>query len=117
MMLLHDGKATMEISVIVMPLPTGAGYKARVGEPWNVAAEAGDPDTAYALLQDQLRPRLPNVAQLVRVDVPVYDRLFDVIGGLDPDSPAWSAWAEEVEAYRRERAQQDEEALRAEQRV
>ena len=92
----------MEISVIVMPLPTGTRYKARVGEPWNVAAEADDPDTAFALLGNQLRPRLPHGAQLVRVDVPVYDRLFDVVGGLDPNSPFWAEWAAAVEEYRRE---------------
>jgi hypothetical protein len=107
----------MQISVIVMPLPDGSAYKARIGEPWNVAAEASDPDTAFKLLADQLRPRLRPGDELVRVDVPAYDRLFDVVGGLDPNSPVWAAWAEDVEAYRRERAQQDAEEARAEQKV
>jgi hypothetical protein len=49
--------------------------------------------------------------------VPAYDRLFDVVGGLDPNSPVWAAWAEEVEAYRRERAQQDAEEVRTERKV
>ena len=41
------------------------------------------------------------------MDVPVYDRLFDIVGGLDPNSPAWSAWASEVDAYRTEVAAKD----------
>src|SRR5687767_9597998 len=90
----------MQISVIVMPLTSGTGYKARVGEPWNVVTDAGDPDTAFALLDKELRPRIPTGADLVRVDVPVYDRLFDVVGGLDPNSPIWAHWAEDVERLR-----------------
>jgi hypothetical protein len=39
--------------------------------------------------------------------VPKYDRLFDVVGGVDPNSPAWSAWASEVESYRAEVAARD----------
>jgi|SRR5262245_13731920 len=92
----------MMITVIVMPLPTGTAYKARISEPWNVAAEAGDADTAFARLSDELRPRLPQGDELVRVDVPVYDRLFDVVSGLDPNSPFWAEWAAAVEEYRRE---------------
>jgi hypothetical protein len=98
----------MQITVIVMPLPTGNGYKARVGAPWNAAAEAGDADSAFRALTDQLRPRVPAGTDFARVDVPKYDRLFDVVGGLDPDSPAWSAWESEVEAYRAEVAARDE---------
>jgi hypothetical protein len=102
MALLHRDEVVMQISVIVMPLPSGTGYKARIGEPWNVATEARDADTAFALLSDQLRPRLALGDELVRVDVPLYDRLFDVIGGLDPNSPFWTEWAAAVEEYRRE---------------
>ena len=98
----------MPVSVIVMPLPTGVGYKARVGAPWNAAAEADDPDAAYRALTDGLRTRVPAGTEFQRVDVPRYDRLFDVVGGLDPDSPAWSAWAAEVDAYRAEVAARDE---------
>jgi hypothetical protein len=86
-----------------MPLKTGSAYTARIGEPYNVSAEASGPDEAYTALATQMSPKLPAGTELVRVDVPVYDRLFDVIGGLDPSSPIWAAWAEDVEAYRRER--------------
>lgn len=103
----------MQISVIVMPLPTGAGYKARIGEPWNVAAEAPDPDAAFAAVRSAMAPRLPAGAELFRVNVPVYDRLFDGVGGLDPDSPAWAAWEAEVEAQREERARADDESTPA----
>lgn len=97
----------MPISVIVMPLPTGVGYKARVGAPWNVATEADDADSAYQALTNGLRARLPAGTEFQRVDVPRYDRLFDVVGALDPGSPAWTAWAAEVDAYRAEVAARD----------
>jgi hypothetical protein len=97
----------MQISVIVMPLASGGGYKARVGAPWNVAVEAGDADSAFHGLTEALRRRVPPGADFGRVDVPKYDRLFDVVGGLDPNSPAWSAWASEVDAYRAEVATKD----------
>jgi hypothetical protein len=97
----------MKISVIVLPLPTGGRFKARVGAPWNVAAEADDADSAFRALTNALRSRVPAGAEFCRVDVPVYDRLFDVVGGLDPNSPAWAAWASEVDAYRTEVAAKD----------
>jgi hypothetical protein len=92
----------MQVSVIVMPLESGSGYKARVGEPFNVVTEAPGADEAYAALATVIGPKLPAGAELARVDVPVYDRLFDVIGGLDPNSPFWDEWAAAVEEYRRE---------------
>jgi hypothetical protein len=97
----------MQISVIVMPLATGGGYKARVGAPWNVAVEAGDADTTFQELTRELRARVSPETEFGRVDVPKYDRLFDVVGGLDPNSPAWLAWASEVESYRAEVAARD----------
>jgi hypothetical protein len=97
----------MRISVIVMPLPTGGRFKARAGAPWHVASEAADADAAFGALVDVLRNRVPVGAEFHRVDVPAYDRLFDVVGGLDPNSPAWSAWASEVDAYRAEVAAKD----------
>ena len=93
----------MQVTVIVMPLESGSAYKARVGEPYNLSVEALGADQAYAALGAAIGPKLPAGSELVRVDVPVYDRLFDVVGGLDPNSPIWAAWAEDVEAYRRER--------------
>jgi hypothetical protein len=54
-----------------------------------------------------LQSQLPKGTELARVDVPHYDRLFDVVGRLDPDSPAWDAWSAEVERYRRELAEKD----------
>jgi hypothetical protein len=98
----------MQITVIVMPLPDGSAYKADAGAPWHVSSKASDPDTAFRALTDQLRPRTPAGTDFARVDVPKYDRLFDVVGGLDPDSPAWAAWASEVDAYRAEVAARDE---------
>ena len=98
----------MQISVIVMPLPANGGYKARAGAPWNVAFEAGDADAAFLAVTEVLRSRAPTGAEFNRVDVPVYDRLFDVVGGLDPNSPAWVAWSSEVNAYRAEVAANDE---------
>jgi hypothetical protein len=92
----------MQVTVIVMPLESGAGYKARVAEPYNVSAEATGADKAYAALTTAIHPKLPAGAELVRVDVPVYDRLFDVVGGLDPNSPFWNDWQAVIEEYRRE---------------
>jgi hypothetical protein len=97
----------MNISVIVMPLPTGGRFKARVGAPWNAAFEADDADAAFRMVMDALRPRVAAGAEFHRVDVPVYDRLFDMVGGLDPNSPAWAAWAAEVDSYRSEVAAKD----------
>jgi hypothetical protein len=96
------------ISVIVMPLPAGTRFKARVGAPWNATVEADDADSAFRALTDGLNSRVPAGTEFNRVDVPRYDRLFDVVGGLDPNSPAWSAWASEVDVYRAEVAARDE---------
>ena len=63
-------------------------------------AEAADPDAAFQAVTEVLRARVPAESDFGRVDVPVYDRLFEVVGGLDPNSPAWSSWASEVDAYR-----------------
>jgi hypothetical protein len=101
----------VQISVIVMPLESGTGYTARVGEPFNVATEAPTADGAFAAFATAIGPKLPAGAELARVNVPRYDRLFDLVGGLDPDSPAWTAWAAEVDAYRRERDRQDAEPV------
>ena len=100
----------MKITIIVMPLPQVSGYKARTGEPWNLAVEAADPDVAFANVESLLRSRISD-AEFVRVDVPAYDRLFDLVGSLDPNSPAWDAWSDEVQRYRIEREQTEEESL------
>ena len=52
---LFQREDVMPLSVIVMPLPTGVGSKARVGTPWNATAEADDADSAYRALTDGLR--------------------------------------------------------------
>lgn len=102
----------MKITIIVMPLPQGSGFKARTGEPWNITGEDADSDMAFAKVESLLRSRNAD-AEFVRVDVPAYDRLFDLVGTLDPNSPAWDAWSDEIQRDRLEREQAEEEVLPA----
>ncbi|HJZ94850.1 MAG TPA: hypothetical protein VKE40_28545 [Gemmataceae bacterium] len=97
----------MTVTVIVMPTAASDRYTARLGAPHNFQTEAATADAAFAALEAQFRAKVPAGTDLVRVDVPAYDRLFEVVGGLAPDSPEWGAWAAEVEAYRRQRDAED----------
>jgi hypothetical protein len=97
----------MTDTVIVMPTAAGDRYTARLGAPHNLQTEGATADSAFAALEAKVRAMGSSGLSLVRVDVPRYDRLFEVVGGLDPNSPAWEEWAAEVEEYRRRRDAED----------
>jgi hypothetical protein len=97
----------MTDTVIVMPTEAGDRYTARLGAPHNLQAVGTTADSAFAALEAKVRATGPLGMSLERVDVPRYDRLFEVVGGLDPNSPIWEAWAADVEEYRRQRDAED----------
>jgi hypothetical protein len=93
----------MTDTVIVMPTAAGDRYTARLGAPHNLQADGATADSAFAALEAKVRAVGPSGISLVRVDVPRYDRLFEVVGLLDPNAPFWDEWAAAVEEYRRQR--------------
>jgi hypothetical protein len=107
----------MTDTVIVMPTPAGDRYTARLGAPHNLQAEGATADAAFAALEAKVRATGPLGLSFVRLDIPRYDRLFEVVGGLDPNSPAWDAWTAEVEEYRRRRDTEDNAEIESEHRA
>jgi hypothetical protein len=77
----------MTDTVIVMPTAAGDRYTARLGAPHNLQTEGATADSAFAALEAKVRAMGSSGLSLVRVDVPRYDRLFEVVGGLDQTLP------------------------------
>src|SRR5262249_44065569 len=97
----EKGDAYMQLPALIEPLPDRPGYRARLGEPFNLAAEAGPAEEAARQLSAAVDQRLRAGARVVGIPLPG--------GGTPAPAPGWlpkddltREWQQAVEDYRRE---------------
>lgn len=61
----------MELPILIEPLPDRAGYSARLGDPFDLHAEAATPEQARAQLALLLPQRLQQGARLGTISIPI----------------------------------------------
>jgi hypothetical protein len=57
----------MQLPVLIESLPAGVRYRARMGEPFNLSAEAATPEEALHLLQAEFQRRLGEGARIAAI--------------------------------------------------
>lgn len=91
----------MEIAVLLQPVH-GNGYRASVGEPFQISAEGPTRDEALTALRALLEERARQGAEIVTMQFPVPARRL-------PTTPVWpndeltKQWLEGIAEYRRQR--------------
>jgi hypothetical protein len=93
--------ATMQVPVLVEALVDRPGYVARLGEPFNLSAEADSPEGALRQLSKAVQQRLQAGAQVLPLALPMKFPTLSHAGWL-PDDDLTREWREAVEEYRRE---------------
>jgi predicted RNase H-like HicB family nuclease len=91
----------MQVPVLVELLGDRPGYLARLGEPFNLTAEAGTPEEALHELSRAVQLRLQTGARLMPLTLPSPSTPFGVHGWL-PDDELTHEWQQAVEDYRRD---------------
>ncbi len=76
----------MQIPVLIEPI-AGNGYRARGGEPLPLVVEAPTREEALAKLQEALRDRLRNGAELVSLEALPQPHPLDEFAGMFKDDP------------------------------
>ena len=96
-----SNNAPMQLPVLVEALRDRPGYVARLGEPFNVTAEADSPEDALRQLANAVQQRLQAGAKVLPLTLP---RQFPspARAGWLPDDELTREWHEAVEQYRRE---------------
>ncbi len=90
----------MELPVLIETLADGPRYRARLGEPFNLSAEAPSAEEACREIVEQLHQRLRHGAQLQCIVVPA--ARTSAAGGWLPDDELTREWLEHVRKYREE---------------
>ena len=93
--------ATMQVPVLVEALVDRPGYVARLGEPFNLAAEAASPEDALRQLSHAVQQRLQTGARILPLALPMKFPNPAHAGWL-PEDDLTHEWREAVEQYRRE---------------
>lgn len=81
----------MEIPVLVEPLPSGKGFRARAGDPLGLSAEGATRDEALHQLQSLTNGRLSSGAEIVPMHVGTGNPWVDSAGFL-PDDELTREW-------------------------
>lgn len=93
--------ATMQVPVLLEALEDRPGYKARLGEPFNLSVEAASPPEALLELSRAIQERLQTGAKIVPLTLPM--KFPDPVhAGWLPDDDLTREWREAVEQYRLE---------------
>jgi hypothetical protein len=100
----------MKLTVLVSPTPNGRAFRAKSGKPHQLAVEATDPETAYSALAELLRTRAAGV-ELHRIDAERYHPMFESFGTIDPNAPSTMQFEEDLQEYRRQRDEEEDEAI------
>ncbi len=93
--------STMQVPVLVEALLDRPGYVARLGEPFNLSAEADSPENALRQLSQAVQQRLQAGARVLPLVLPMKFPSLSHAGWL-PDDDLTREWREAVEEYRRE---------------
>jgi hypothetical protein len=96
----------MQIHVDTAPTADNRRFKAKVGEPYALAVEAKDRDTAFAAMIELMRSRAPG-AEIVRNDWPTYSPWFEFCGSSDPNDPREQEFVEILHENRRRMNEED----------
>jgi hypothetical protein len=103
----------MQLPVLIEPLPEGKGFVARLGDPFNLSATGPTAAEALLSLQAEYRHKLDEGWQVVGLPAPLVPTLPPP-GGWLPDDELTREWLDHVEAFRRERDEEDRRILDAE---
>lgn len=93
--------ASMQVPVLVEALVDRPGYVARLGEPFNLTAEADSPEDALRQLSQAVQQRLQSGACILPLVLPLKFPNPAHAGWL-PDDELTREWREAVEQYRRD---------------
>jgi predicted RNase H-like HicB family nuclease len=93
--------ASIQVPVLVETLADRPGYVARLGEPFNLSAEADSPEDALRQLSQAVQRRLQTGACVLSLALPLKFPNPVYVGWL-PDDDLTREWQEAVEQYRRE---------------
>lgn len=96
-----NSNAAMQVPVLVEALVDRPGYIARLGEPFNLVAEADSPEDALRQLSQAVQQRLQTGARILPLALPL-NFLNPAPAGWLPDDDLTREWREAVEQYRRE---------------
>jgi predicted RNase H-like HicB family nuclease len=91
----------MEIPVLLEPLPHG-GFRARSGEPLELAAQGDTPDAALSNLRALIDTRIASGTLLRAIEIPDAQLGPHPGAGIYRDEPLFDRWRAEIEAYRQE---------------
>jgi predicted RNase H-like HicB family nuclease len=92
----------MQIPVLIERLP-GNGYRASGGNPFGFTALGTTREEALSKLQEAMRNRLDDGAELIKVDVgPTEHPLAPFAGIWQEGDPLIEEWKKAVEEYRQE---------------
>jgi predicted RNase H-like HicB family nuclease len=91
----------MQVPVLIELLGDRPGYVARMGEPFNLSAEAATAEEALRELSQAVQQRLQTGAQVMPLTLPLSPRASAASGWL-PDDDLTREWRQAIEDYRRE---------------
>lgn len=99
----------MDIPVLVEQLGERK-YIARSGAPFGLSAEGSSHYEAVTKLEELLRKKLADGAQLDVIQLPGINPLLRYSGMLDPNDPMTQEYFQAIADYRRERDEEDADA-------
>jgi predicted RNase H-like HicB family nuclease len=91
----------VEIPVLLEPLPDG-GFRAKSGEPLDLAANGATPETALSNLRTLIDTRIAAGTRLTAIEIPDAEMGRHRGAGIYEDEPLFDLWLAEIEAYRQE---------------
>jgi hypothetical protein len=100
----------MELPLLIEPLPNGAGYVARLGEPFNLTANAATAEQAHQEVANLLQARIQHGTALRSIVVPSSHASKSGNGWL-PDDKITREWLQSVQQYRAECDADDQRRL------
>jgi hypothetical protein len=95
----------LQLPALIEPLADRPGYRGRVGEPFNLAAEAATAEEVVRLLAGALAEKVAAGARIAAVPVPGF--AGPPAAGWLPDDELTQEWRDGVEAYRRRCDEED----------
>jgi hypothetical protein len=103
------GEITMQLPALIEPLADRPGFIARVGEPFNLSAEADTVEEALRHLTNALNEKIARGARVV--GVPLAFGSFLGKAGWLPDDELTQEWRKAIEDYRQQRDKEEKERI------
>jgi hypothetical protein len=99
----------MQLPVLIEPLPGGNGFRARMGDPFNLAAEAGTAEEAVQRLQAEFQRRLGEGVRVAAISFG--PSLATPPAGWLPHDDLTREWLGAIDAYRKECDEADQRRI------